>query len=63
MPHPADLARELDLVTAEFCYARLIGDRQAAEERTTTFSEIVLDQGPRLDRPADTRDVRLREQP
>jgi len=53
----------LDLVTAEFCYARLIGDRQAAEERTTTFSEIVLDQGPRLDRPADTRDVRLREQP
>ncbi len=53
MPHPADLAAELDLVTAEFSYARLIGDRQAVEERTTTFSEVVLDQGPRLDRWAE----------
>jgi len=53
MPHPADLAREFDLVTADFSYARLIGDRQAVEERTTTFSEIVLDQGPRLDRWAE----------
>ncbi len=53
MPHPADLAREHDLVTADFAYARLIGDRKAVEERTTTFDAIVLDQGERLERWAD----------
>jgi uncharacterized protein YecE (DUF72 family) len=53
MPHPADLARELDLVTADFSYARLIGDRKAVEERTTTFDALVLDQGERLERWAD----------
>jgi uncharacterized protein YecE (DUF72 family) len=31
MPHPADVARELDVVTADFIYARLIGDRKAIE--------------------------------
>jgi uncharacterized protein YecE (DUF72 family) len=53
MPHPADLAREHDLVTADFVYARLIGDRQATEARTERFDAIVLDQGPRLERWAD----------
>ena len=53
MPHPADLARDLDLVTADFAYARLIGDRKAVEERTKTFDRIVIDQGPRLARWAE----------
>jgi len=53
MPHPADWAADFDVVTADFCYARLIGDRHAVDERTTTYSEIVLDQGARLDRWAD----------
>lgn len=53
MPHPADLARDFDLVTADFSYARLIGDRKAVEERTRTFDSIVLDQGERLERWAD----------
>ncbi|MBL8862804.1 MAG: DUF72 domain-containing protein [Planctomycetes bacterium] len=53
MPHPADLARELDLVSADFVYARLIGDRQATESLTQRFDALVLDQGPRLDRWAE----------
>ncbi|MCY2961908.1 MAG: DUF72 domain-containing protein [Planctomycetota bacterium] len=53
MPHPADLAREHDLLTADFAYARLIGDRKAVEERTTTFDALVLDQGEKLERWAD----------
>ena len=50
MPHPADLAGRLDLVTADFAYARLIGDRQAVEAITKTFDRIVIDQGERLER-------------
>lgn len=50
MPHPADLAERLDLVTADFTYARLIGDRKAVEAKTETFDRIVIDQGERLDR-------------
>jgi uncharacterized protein YecE (DUF72 family) len=53
MPHPADLARELDLVTADFTYARLIGDRKAVEGKTETFDRIVVDQSARLERWAD----------
>ncbi len=50
MPHPADLAERLDLVTTDFAYARLIGDRKKVEEATETFDRIVLDQGERLER-------------
>ena len=50
MPHPADFAERLDLVTADFVYARLIGDRQAVESRTETFDKVVLDQAERLGR-------------
>ncbi|MFO1054578.1 MAG: DUF72 domain-containing protein [Planctomycetota bacterium] len=50
MPHPAELAAKFDLVTADFVYARLIGDRKAVEAKTDTFDHIVIDQGERLDR-------------
>ncbi len=53
MPHPADFAERLDLVTADFAYARLIGDRKAVEARTETFDRIVIDQGARLERWAE----------
>lgn len=53
MPHPADLAQRLDLVTADFAYARLIGDRKAIEAKTETFDRIVVDQGERLGRWAE----------
>jgi uncharacterized protein YecE (DUF72 family) len=48
MPHPADLA--VDLVTADFVYARLIGDRKAVDKRTKTFDRLVLDRTPSLER-------------
>ena len=40
----------LDVVTADFCYGRLIGDRKAVDAKTETFDRIVIDQGERLDR-------------
>jgi len=64
MPHPADFAERFDLVTADFAYARLIGDRAAVEAKTETFDRIVIDQGARLDRWAELlRDLlpRVRE--
>ena len=53
MPHPDNLVDELDLVTTDFIYVRLIGDRKAVEERTKTFDRIVIDQAPRLTRWAN----------
>lgn len=50
MPHPAELAQRLDLLTADFLYARLIGDRKKVESLTRTFDRIVVDQRPRLER-------------
>jgi len=53
MPHPARLAERMDLVTTDFAYVRLIGDRKAVEARTKTFDKLVLDQGRSLERWAD----------
>ncbi len=50
MPHPADLAAQLDVVTADFAYCRLIGDRKAIDALTDKFDRIVVDQSRRLDR-------------
>jgi len=61
MPHPADLATELELITTDFSYARLIGDRKAVEAQTKTFDRIVIDQSSRLARWAHLlRDVAAR---
>jgi len=43
MPHPADVVERLDVMTADFFYARLIGDRAAVERKTKTFDKVVLD--------------------
>ncbi len=53
MPHPADLAEQHDLVTADFLYARLIGDRKRIDSLTERFDAIVLDQSARLERWAE----------
>jgi uncharacterized protein YecE (DUF72 family) len=53
MPHPADLAREHDLVTTDFVYARLIGDRAKIDGLTERLDRIVLDQSGRLLRWAE----------
>jgi len=50
LPHPSDLSLKLDLVTTDFVYCRLIGDRKAVEEKTDTFDRIVLDKSAALDR-------------
>jgi uncharacterized protein YecE (DUF72 family) len=49
MPHP-DQIEDLDLLTTDFTYVRLIGDRKAVDERTETFDRLVLDMASRLDR-------------
>ncbi|HED65895.1 MAG TPA: DUF72 domain-containing protein [Planctomycetes bacterium] len=53
LPHPADLAERLDIVTADFAYARLIGDRRAVDRLTDTFDHIVLDREASLVRWAE----------
>ena len=52
MPHP-DEVNHLDLITTDFSYARLIGDRKAVEAKTDTFDRLVLDQSPRIARWTD----------
>jgi len=53
MSHPAKWGPVADLVTAEFAYARLIGDRKAVEEKTKTFDRIVVDKSESLRQWAD----------
>ncbi len=43
MPHPDTTAGKLDVLTTDFFYARLIGDRAAVEARTETFGATVID--------------------
>lgn len=50
MPHPADLLEQVEPITADFLYARLIGDRKRIDGLTKTFDRIVVDQGARLKR-------------
>jgi uncharacterized protein YecE (DUF72 family) len=50
MPHPLDLAPDVDPITTDFVYARLIGDRKAVEAATEKFDRIVLDKSPSLER-------------
>ena len=52
LPHPAEIAERLDVVTTDFAYLRLIGDRAAVEAKTRVFDRTVLDQAPRLARHA-----------
>ena len=51
MPHPDEF--ELDLITTDFTYTRLIGDRKKLDSITDKFDEIVVDQTPGLKRWAD----------
>ena len=53
MPAPWELLERHELVTGDFLYARLIGDRKAVEQRTQTFDHLVLDQSERLGRWAE----------
>ena len=59
MPHPDELTERIPLVTTDFVYARLIGDRKRVDRLSgKRFDAIVLDQRPRLERWARVlRDV------
>jgi uncharacterized protein YecE (DUF72 family) len=50
MPHPADVARDVNIVTADFAYGRLIGDRKRIDAITKHFDAVVVDQSDRLSR-------------
>ncbi len=50
MPHPADVAERLDVMTTDFFYARLIGDRAVVERRTKSFDKVVVDKSASLQR-------------
>jgi uncharacterized protein YecE (DUF72 family) len=59
MPHPDEVADRIPLVTTDFVYARLIGDRKKVDKLSNKrFDKLVLDQRPRLERWAQVlRDV------
>jgi uncharacterized protein YecE (DUF72 family) len=48
LPQPWRLAQHLDLFTADFVYARLIGDRKATDTLTKTFDAVVINQSENL---------------
>ena len=52
MPPPWELAARFDLVTADFLYARLIGDRQATEAACERFDRVALDKSEGIERHA-----------
>jgi uncharacterized protein YecE (DUF72 family) len=43
MPRIDTLAKALDLVTADFCYARFIGDRNGIERKTKKWDRVIED--------------------
>jgi uncharacterized protein YecE (DUF72 family) len=46
-------ARSLDLVTADFCYVRWLGDRKGIEEITSTWDKTIVDRRGDLQRWVD----------
>jgi len=48
MPGIDVLAKALDLVTADFCYARFIGDRKAIERKTQIWDKLVEDKSAEM---------------
>ncbi len=53
MPHGDELLRQLDPVTGDFAYIRLLGDRHAIERVTRTWNREVIDHQSSLERWAE----------
>ncbi len=53
MPHGDEVVDQLDAVTSDFAYIRLLGDRKEIEAITDTWDKEVIDRGDRLERWAD----------
>src|SRR5882762_4303382 len=43
MPRPWEMKEKFDLITADFCYVRWLGDRKRIEKQTTTWDKIIVD--------------------
>jgi uncharacterized protein YecE (DUF72 family) len=63
MPHPKELSERLDLITTDFVYGRLIGDRHAVDALTKTFDRIVMDRSEGLEAWADALSDALQRVP
>jgi uncharacterized protein YecE (DUF72 family) len=50
MPHGDEVMEELDPVTSDALYVRLLGDREGIEKLTKTWDRVVVDQSARLTR-------------
>lgn len=50
MPHGDEVEKTFDPVTGNFCYIRLLGDRQQIEALTKTWEQEVVDRGDSLER-------------
>jgi uncharacterized protein YecE (DUF72 family) len=48
MPRIDTLAKALDLVTADFCYARFIGDRKGIENKTKKWDRLIEDKSAEM---------------
>lgn len=48
LPRPKQLFARFDPVTADFAYVRWIGDRKGIEEKTKTWSKIIMDRAADL---------------
>ncbi len=48
MPRPTELIRDSDIVTSDFVYVRLLGDRYAIEQLTKTWDKTVVDRSREL---------------
>ena len=48
MARPSELMRKADVVTADFVYVRMLGDRYAIEELTKTWDRAVVDRSREL---------------
>ena len=43
VPRPWEMKEKVDLITADFCYVRWLGDRKKIEEQTTMWDKIIVD--------------------
>ena len=48
MPRIDTLAKALDLVTSEFCYARFVGDRKDIESKTKRWDRVIEDKSDEM---------------
>jgi hypothetical protein len=43
MPHPSELSRTFDPITADWTYIRWLGDRKGIERITTTWDKPIIE--------------------